>query len=95
LSSLFNFPSEMTNAAKRAFMKQTKNNQNALRISSYCKVWDFWKIIFEAHDRDRTFEILTFLDKDSLPLMDVTGIEGAFKIFFGSGSGAKIRLSFG
>uniref|UniRef100_A0A915MCX3 MADF domain-containing protein n=1 Tax=Meloidogyne javanica TaxID=6303 RepID=A0A915MCX3_MELJA len=41
LSSLFNFPSEMTNAAKRAFMKQTKNNQNALRISSYCKVWDF------------------------------------------------------
>ncbi|CAK5082112.1 unnamed protein product [Meloidogyne enterolobii] len=38
LSSLFNFPSEMTNAAKRAFMKQTKNNQNALRISTYCKI---------------------------------------------------------
>ncbi|CAK5080518.1 unnamed protein product [Meloidogyne enterolobii] len=41
LSSLFNFPSEMTNAAKRAFMKQTKNNQNALRISSYCKPNNF------------------------------------------------------
>ncbi|CAK5097520.1 unnamed protein product [Meloidogyne enterolobii] len=41
LSSLFNFPSEMINAAKRAFMKQTKNNQNALRISTYCKPNNF------------------------------------------------------
>uniref|UniRef100_A0A914LDI7 Uncharacterized protein n=1 Tax=Meloidogyne incognita TaxID=6306 RepID=A0A914LDI7_MELIC len=64
LSSLFNFPSEMTNAAKRAFMKQTKNNQNALRISSYCKIccekvtFTTCVLTFEGNKYRNNFELI-------------------------------------
>nr|CAD2170959.1 unnamed protein product [Meloidogyne enterolobii] len=64
LSSLFNFPSEMINAAKRAFMKQTKNNQNALRISTYCKIccekvtFTTCVLTFEGNKYRNNFELI-------------------------------------
>uniref|UniRef100_A0A1I8BF87 MADF domain-containing protein n=1 Tax=Meloidogyne hapla TaxID=6305 RepID=A0A1I8BF87_MELHA len=49
ISSVFNFPSEIQSAARRTFMTQTRNTQQTLKISPYCKPNNF--LVCHRHAR--------------------------------------------
>ncbi|KAL7079327.1 hypothetical protein ACQ4LE_001144 [Meloidogyne hapla] len=71
ISSVFNFPSEIQSAARRTFMTQTRNTQQTLKISPYCKIcceritFSTYILTFEGNKYKNNFEL--FENGDSKP----------------------------